>query len=105
MGVGLLLMGALLWVVVRRPIWILRPLLACRWIEAGRGVVPMEFAKLVDGVEISAELRGMYVLFYVSTNQARDGKFRKLEVKVVGRDGYRVRVKRGFTAPLGDSLL
>src|SRR6185295_13553572 len=27
-----------------------RPLLACRWIESGRGLVPVEFAKLVDAV-------------------------------------------------------
>jgi Ca-activated chloride channel family protein len=55
--------------------------------------------------DISAELRAQYILFYASANQVRDGKFRKIEVKVVNRDGVRVRVKRGFTAPLGDSLL
>lgn len=55
--------------------------------------------------DIGAELRGQYLLFYVSTNQARDGKFRKIEVKIVNRDGLRVRAKRGYTAPRGDSLL
>ena len=60
-------------------------------------------AKLLDlertFTEISQELRSQYYLFYVSTNQARDGSFRKIEVKVVGRDNLRARTKRGYTAP------
>jgi len=72
----------------------------------GKTYFPAELAEL-DKIfaDISAELRGQYVLFYVSTNQARDGQFRKIEVKVVDRDDVRVRVKRGYTAPLGESLL
>lgn len=49
------LKGERVW--VKKYFYVLRPLLACRWIEAGRGVVPMEFARLVDGVDISQELR------------------------------------------------
>ncbi|MCS6805594.1 MAG: VWA domain-containing protein [Acidobacteriota bacterium] len=72
----------------------------------GRAYFPASLDEL-DKIfaDISAELRAQYILFYVSTNQARDGKFRRVEVKVANRDGLRVRVKRGFTAPLGDSLL
>jgi predicted nucleotidyltransferase len=43
---------------VKKYFYVLRPILACRWIEAGLGVVPMEFAKLVDGVALSPDLRG-----------------------------------------------
>ena len=49
------LKGERVW--VKKYFYVLRPLLACRWIEAGLGVVPMEFARLVDGVEISTALR------------------------------------------------
>ncbi len=54
--------------------------------------------------EIGAELRGQYILFYVSSDQTRNGKFREIKVKVVNRDGVSVRTKRGFAAPLGDSF-
>lgn len=33
---------------VKKYLYVLRPILACLWIEAGLGVVPMEFAILVD---------------------------------------------------------
>jgi predicted nucleotidyltransferase len=42
---------------VKKYFYVLRPLLACRWIEAGLGVVPMEFRKLVDGVSLNDDLR------------------------------------------------
>jgi predicted nucleotidyltransferase len=48
------LKGERVW--VKKYFYVLRPILACRWIEAGLGIVPMEFAKLVDGVEISPDL-------------------------------------------------
>ena len=35
----------------------LRPLFACRWIEQERGLVPVEFERLVEAVVDSAELR------------------------------------------------
>ena len=41
------LKGGTVW--VKKYFYVLRPILACRWIEAGLGVVPMEFQKLVDG--------------------------------------------------------
>lgn len=42
---------------VKRCFYVLRPLLAIRWIEQGRGVVPTEFQTMVDPVLDSAELK------------------------------------------------
>lgn len=39
--------GSTVW--VKKYFYVLRPLLAVRWIEAGKGAVPMEFASLIDG--------------------------------------------------------
>ena len=49
------LKGERVW--TKKYFYVLRPLLACRWIEAGQGVVPMEFGRLVDGVQVSPEIR------------------------------------------------
>jgi len=38
-------------------LYVLRALLAVRWIEQDRGPVPVEFARLVDAADIEAELR------------------------------------------------
>lgn len=35
----------------------LRPLLAVRWVEAGKGVPPMRFTELLAGSELDAPLR------------------------------------------------
>ncbi len=42
---------------VKKYFYVLRPVLACKWIEQGHGVVPIEFGKLVDRVVVDAELR------------------------------------------------
>jgi len=49
------LKGERVW--VKKYFYVLRPLLACLWIEAGNGVVPMEFATLVESVGIDIDLR------------------------------------------------
>ncbi len=49
------LKGERVW--VKKYFYVLRPLLACRWIEAGLGVVPIKFDRLIDGVELGPELR------------------------------------------------
>jgi predicted nucleotidyltransferase len=36
---------------------VLRPLLAVRWVEAGKGVPPMRFTELLAGSELDAPLR------------------------------------------------
>jgi VWFA-related protein len=42
-----------------------------------------------------------YVMGYYSSNDKRDGRFRKLEVKVPGKPGYVVRARKGYVAPRG----
>jgi Ca-activated chloride channel family protein len=70
----------------------------------GRAFFPTEVLELEKTfTEIGQELRSQYILFYVSSNQRRDGRFRDIDVKIVGRDGMRVRAKRGYTAPFGDA--
>ncbi len=49
---------------------------------------------------IADESRAYYMLGYSPTNTARDGKFRKIEVKVVGQKGLQVRARKGYYAPL-----
>ena len=41
----------------KKYFYVLRPLLACRWIEAGFGAVPMEFERLVETSDLSADVR------------------------------------------------
>lgn len=49
------LRGDTVW--VKKYFYVLRPLLAMKWIEQERGIVPMEFGALVDGVIEDAALR------------------------------------------------
>ena len=48
---------------------------------------------------IANESRAYYMLGYSSTNTAKDGKWRKIQVKV-NRKGVNVRARRGYFAPL-----
>lgn len=41
---------------LKKYFYVLRPLLAVRWVEAGKGVPPMRFAELLAGSELDAEL-------------------------------------------------
>lgn len=47
---------------------------------------------------IQAELRSQYSVAYAPSNQARDGSFRRIEVKTKDRN-HRVQVRRGYYAP------
>lgn len=49
------LKGEFVW--VKKYFYVLRPILACKWIEAGYGVVPMKFEVLVDRIVTSRELK------------------------------------------------
>ena len=51
--------------------------------------------------QIAEELRTQYSLGYVSTNPARDGKYRKIEIKHRDKN-LRVRSRRGYYAPSED---
>ena len=42
-----------------------------------------------------------YVMGYYSTNERRDGRFRKIEVKLVNKTGFTVRARKGYVAPRG----
>jgi hypothetical protein len=49
---------------------------------------------------VMAEIRAQYTLGYLSTNGALDGGWRKVEIKIVRKDGreYRVRSRKGYYA-------
>jgi Ca-activated chloride channel family protein len=60
--------------------------------------------KELDSVyeKVVAEIRAQYTLGYLSTNPKTDGAWRKVEVKVVRKDGgasLRARARRGYFAP------
>ena len=42
---------------LKKYFYVLRPLLAARWVEAGKGVPPMRFTELLAGSELCAPLR------------------------------------------------
>jgi VWFA-related protein len=67
----------------------------------GRAYFPSRPEKLQEAFDqISQELRSQYSIGYAPTNRTRDGRFRKIEVKVKakGRD-LRVQARRGYYAP------
>lgn len=51
--------------------------------------------------KIRSEIRAQYSLGYLSTNAARDGRWRKVEVKVrrPGQGDLRIRTRKGYFAP------
>ena len=49
---------------------------------------------------IADESQAYYLLGYSPTNVKRDGRFRKIQVKVPGGKGYQVRARKGYYAPL-----
>ncbi len=55
---------------------------------------------LNSGIQrIANETRVYYLLGYVPTNTARDGKFRKIQVKLAAGKGREVRARKGYFAP------
>jgi len=65
----------------------------------GRAIFPSGPEKLQEAFEqIAAELRTQYSLGYTPTNRVRDGRFRKIEIKIK-RGGLRVQARRGYYAP------
>ena len=49
------LKGEIVW--VKKYFYVLRPILACKWIEAGYGIVPMEFDHLIHRLVENDELK------------------------------------------------
>lgn len=65
----------------------------------GRVFFPFEASDLASNFsEIARELRSQYSLAYVSTNQAKDGTFRTIQIETVPK-GMRVRARAGYYAP------
>lgn len=68
--------------------------------ETGGRVFRVSRRESLDDIydTIQTELRSQYSVAYAPSNQARDGGFRRIEVKTKAR-GYRVQVRRGYYAP------
>ena len=67
----------------------------------GRYIHSPQGDKLEEGfTNIVDELRNQYTLLYYSTNQKRDGRWRKLSVETA-RKGLSTRSRRGYYAPKG----
>ena len=55
---------------------------------------------LSSGIQrIADETRIYYLLGYIPTNNTRDGKFRKIQVKLAASKGREVRARKGYFAP------
>ena len=59
--------------------------------------LPRELDAIYD--QVVAEIRAQYTLGYLSSNQKRDGTWRKVEVKTRRKDAH-VRSRRGYFAPV-----
>ena len=58
---------------------------------------------LSSGIQkIANETQAYYLLGYIPSNTARDGKFRKIQVKLANGKGLQVRARKGYYAP-GDT--
>lgn len=67
----------------------------------GRMISVSSEKKLLEAFdEISEELRSQYTLGYYPSNNAKDGKFRKIKVEVASRD-LKVLTRKGYYAPKG----
>jgi len=65
----------------------------------GRSIFVRNEKKLEEAFsQISEELRTQYVLGYYSTNRSKDGKFRKVEIKLKRNDAKAL-ARRGYYAP------
>jgi Ca-activated chloride channel homolog len=71
-------------------------------LTGGRAFFPQTFSQLDYYVDlIRSELTHQYVLGYTPVNKARDGKWRKLQVKVTAPEGFSkmiVRTRQGYFA-------
>jgi VWFA-related protein len=60
---------------------------------------------LASGLKrIANESRAYYLLGYNPTNTARDGKFRKIKVKLPNRKGIKIHARKGYYAPSDEDI-
>lgn len=65
----------------------------------GQAFFPMGMKEVDSAYEkVLAQIEGQYHMGYLSTNEATDGAWRKVEIKVK-RPGLRVRARKGYFAP------
>jgi Ca-activated chloride channel family protein len=72
-------------------------------LTGGRAVFPTSMKELDPMyAAIAAEIHGQYVLGYVPTNTARDGKWRKVEIKLKRppSEKLQLRTREGYFAPV-----
>jgi Ca-activated chloride channel homolog len=71
-------------------------------LTGGQAFFPTSVKEL-DGVyeKVLAEIRALYSVGYVSSNPKLDGGWRKVEIKIAGKNdrGLRVRARKGYFAP------
>jgi len=71
-------------------------------VTGGQAFFPMAIKEL-DSVydKVVAEIRAQYTLGYLSTNEKTDGAWRKVEIKMVRKEGrdLRVRARKGYFGP------
>jgi Ca-activated chloride channel family protein len=68
----------------------------------GRAYFPTSISELESVYDrIAEELRTLYSVGYVSSNLRRDGKWRRIVVRVPDREGLQIRHKLGYYAPPG----
>jgi Ca-activated chloride channel family protein len=76
-------------------------------LTGGRAFFPDSVYELEDiCTKIAIELKNQYVIGYHSTNGAKDGKWRRLRMKVNPPKGIQhlnVRYKQGYYAPMADA--
>jgi Ca-activated chloride channel family protein len=67
----------------------------------GRVFFPFKIEELDDAFrQINQELRSQYSIGYLSTNPARDGSYRKIDIRV-SEKGLKLAHRRGYYAPKG----
>ena len=72
-------------------------------LTGGRAAFPASMKELDPMyAAIAAEIHGQYVLGYVPTNAARDGKWRKVEIKLkrTSAEKLQLRTREGYFAPV-----
>ena len=71
--------------------------------SGGLAIFPLSMKDIERAYDqIVGEIQGQYSLGYVSTNRARDGKWRKIEVRLrPGVKDARIRTRGGYVAPSG----